>query len=95
ATPTGGAGAAGRAARAPVAERPQAQATLPASGPASTEELLLKPVNHFAAEMDYFAACALANQPPRTDGEMGLADVRIIDAIEQSLREGGVVRLQA
>lgn len=39
ATPTGGAGAAGRVARAPVAERPQAQATLPASGPASTGAL--------------------------------------------------------
>ena len=76
-------------------QRLQLRRGSPTSGPASTEELLLKPVNHFAAEMDYFAACALANQPPRTDGEMGLADVRIIDAIEQSLREGGVVRLQA
>lgn len=65
----------------------------PTSGPASTEELLLKPVDHFAAEMDHFSACVRDNQPPRTGGDMGLADVRIIEAVRRSVEEGRVVAL--
>jgi len=43
-------------------------------------------VNHFAAEMDHFSECVAADRPPRTPGEEGLADVRVIEAIAEAAR---------
>ena len=60
----------------------------PSTGPASTEELLIRPVNHFAAEMDAFCEAIHSGQPVPTDGRMGLADVRIIRALQRSIDEG-------
>ncbi|QEL17620.1 putative Rossmann-fold-type glycoside hydrolase [Limnoglobus roseus] len=48
----------------------------------------LSPVNHFAAEMDYFSTCVLKNENPLTPGEEGLADVRAIIAIAEATRTG-------
>ncbi len=48
----------------------------------------LKPVDHFAAEMDHFAECILRDKEPRTPGAEGLADMQIIAAIEESIRTG-------
>jgi predicted dehydrogenase len=53
----------------------------------------LSPVDHFAAEMDHFAACVQQDKPPRTPGEEGLADMRVIEAIERSAKEGRAVKL--
>ena len=50
------------------------------------EEIVLKPVDRFAAEMDAFATVVLDGGEVRTPGEMGLADVRIIEAIEEAAR---------
>jgi predicted dehydrogenase len=57
------------------------------------ETLLLQPVNHFAAEMDHFSAALLDGGPVRTPGELGLADVRIIEAIDEAIRTGGPVEV--
>ncbi len=54
-------------------------------------QLELKAINHFAAEMDHFAECLLHDQMPATPGEIGLADVRIMEAIHKALRTAGVV----
>jgi predicted dehydrogenase len=56
--------------------------------------LEITPVNHFAAEMEHFSQCILANQPPRTPGEEGLADHRVMAAIEESARTGQSVSLK-
>ncbi|MEZ6087119.1 MAG: Gfo/Idh/MocA family oxidoreductase [Pirellulaceae bacterium] len=45
-------------------------------------------VNHFASEMDHFSRSILEDQPPRTPGEEGLADMRILAAMAHSIREG-------
>jgi predicted dehydrogenase len=57
-------------------------------------ELKLPAVNHFAAEMDHFAECVLKNKEPRTPGQEGLADVRVIGAIAESARTGRPVSLK-
>lgn len=56
-------------------------------------ELKLEPVNQFAAEMDHFSECVLNNTEPRTPGEMGLADMRIVEAIGEAARTGRPVRV--
>lgn len=60
-------------------------------GGQQVNELRLEPVNHFAAQMDHFAECILHNRTPRTPGELGLADMRIINALQEAIRTGGTV----
>jgi len=50
-------------------------------------------VNHFAAEMEHFSECIRSNKQPRTPGEEGLADMRVIAAIEEAARSGKTVKL--
>ncbi len=57
-------------------------------------ELKLDPVNHFAAEMDHFSECVRADREPRTPGEEGLADMRVIAAIEEAAKSGRSVRVR-
>ena len=45
-------------------------------------------MNHFAAEMDHFSECVLSDKDPPTPGEEGLADMRVIAAIEEAARTG-------
>ncbi len=47
----------------------------------------------FALELDHFATAVRANQQPYTPGEEGMQDIRIIEAIFQSGREGKRVEL--
>ena len=56
-------------------------------------ELKLEAVNQFAAEMDHFSECVLNNTEPRTPGEMGLADMRIVEAVGEAARTGRPVRV--
>ena len=49
-------------------------------------------VNHFAAEMDDFAACIRQGVASRVAGEEGLRDLRIIEAIYRSAETGREVR---
>ncbi len=49
--------------------------------------------DHFGGETKYFSDCVLDDRPPEPDGEEGLADVRVIKAIEESLKTGRPVTL--
>jgi predicted dehydrogenase len=56
-------------------------------------EIPLVQGNHFALEMDHFSSCILNNLEPRTPGAEGLADMRVIAAIEKSIHSGGIVKV--
>jgi hypothetical protein len=45
--------------------------------------------DHFGGETEYFSECILKNVDPEADGEEGLNDVRVIVAIEESLKGNG------
>lgn len=49
--------------------------------------------DHFGGETKYFSDCILDDRHPEPDGEEGLADVRVIKAIEKSLDTGTPVTL--
>ena len=48
-------------------------------------------ITQFAAQVDGFSAAARAGQPHRTPGEMGLRDIRLIEAMYRSADDGGAV----
>jgi predicted dehydrogenase len=49
--------------------------------------------DQFALEMDHFAECVLEGKAPKTPGEEGLRDHRIMEAIYESARTGRSVRI--
>ncbi|MEP6643529.1 MAG: Gfo/Idh/MocA family oxidoreductase [Acidobacteriaceae bacterium] len=51
--------------------------------------------DQFAAELVYFSDCILRGKNPEPNGVEGLADVRIVRAIYESVRTGKVVKLPA
>jgi glucose-fructose oxidoreductase len=51
-------------------------------------------VDQFATQLDYFSDCILHGKEPGPSGAEGLADVRVIEAIYQSIRTGKVVQLK-
>jgi len=53
----------------------------------------IAPVNHFAVEMDDFARCVLEDRESIVPGEEGLRDLRIVEAIYESIATGAVVEL--
>jgi predicted dehydrogenase len=53
-----------------------------------------KPIDEFALELDYFATCIKKGHKPEPDGEQGLRDIIIIDAIYRAARKGGSVRIK-
>lgn len=57
-------------------------------------EMKLREVNHFAAEMEHFSACVLGDKEPRTPGEEGLADMRVIAAIAEAVKTGKAVAMR-
>ena len=59
-------------------------------GTPSRTEFFIEPINQFAAEMDAFSRCVLHKKPVPTPGEMGLKDMRIVLAVIESARRGGV-----
>jgi UDP-2-acetamido-3-amino-2,3-dideoxy-glucuronate N-acetyltransferase len=63
--------------RKPVAEKEAAQ-TVP-----------IPNYEPLRAECEHFLECIVARRQPRTDGESGLRVLRILEACEASLREGG------
>src|SRR6202140_2367752 len=50
---------------------------------------IFKPMDEFALELDYFAKCIREGHKPEPDGEQGLRDSVIIDAIYQAAKKGG------
>jgi glucose-fructose oxidoreductase len=57
------------------------------------EDRSLPQRDHFQLEMDHFSDCIANNTEPLTPGEDGLKDMRIIEAIYQSGREGKPIKL--
>src|SRR5690242_17084948 len=51
--------------------------------------------DQFAAELTYFSECLLKNKEPEPDGFEGLADVRIVEAIYESIRTRRTVPVRA
>jgi predicted dehydrogenase len=62
---------------------------------AGRQEVKVKDANQFAAEMDHFSQSVISDQDPRTPGEEGLRDIRILQAIYQSARERRPVSVTA
>jgi len=58
--------------------------TSPPPGPGKTQ---------FAGQLDHLAECILDGREPIVSGEEGLRDVRIVEAIYRSVREGRTVKL--
>jgi predicted dehydrogenase len=52
-----------------------------------------KKTDHFGGELKYFSECVLEDKSPEPGGEEGLLDVRVLVAIEQSLRTNRAVPL--
>ena len=57
------------------------------------ENIELPQVNQFAAEMDHFAECIQKDTIPRTPGEEGLADMKVIEKLYQSAASGKTIPL--
>jgi predicted dehydrogenase len=51
------------------------------------------PVDEFALELDYFAQCVRENKKPAPDGEQGLRDMIIMDAIYRAAQEEQTVKI--
>jgi predicted dehydrogenase len=58
-----------------------------------TRTTTFKTRDQFAAEILYFSECIRKNREPEPSGEEGLADVRVLRAIEKSVKDGRPVRL--
>jgi len=57
------------------------------------EEIQLKPVNHFAAEMDHFSDCVQNDKQPSTPGEEGLADMKVFAGINKACETGQIIKV--
>jgi predicted dehydrogenase len=50
--------------------------------------------DQFGGELKYFSQCILEDREPEPNGEEGMLDVRVIEAIESSLRTGRAQKLE-
>jgi glucose-fructose oxidoreductase len=57
------------------------------------KEISVDRVDQFGAEIEYFSQCILDRAEPEPSGYEGLADVRVIEALLQSMRSGSPVKL--
>jgi predicted dehydrogenase len=64
--------------------------TLEGNGP-TREVGAGNPLLQFQNQLDAFSLAARANTPHRTSGEMGLRDIRLIEAMYRSADNGGVI----
>ncbi len=53
-----------------------------------SSEQAFEVTNQFGGELQYFSDCILHNREPEPNGEEGLADVRVLAAIERALESG-------
>ena len=60
-----------------------------------TRKLSFPKRDQFAAEISYFSDCILKNREPEPSGQEGLADVRVVEAIYESIRSAASVDLPA
>jgi predicted dehydrogenase len=57
------------------------------------EEQTFEAIDAYASELEYFAACIVRDSAPEPSGVEGLQDVRIVEAIYRSARDGRPVTL--
>lgn len=57
------------------------------------EERQIEAKNQFALEMDHLSQCIIQNRQPKTPGEEGLQDVRLIQTIYEAARTGQKIQL--
>jgi len=50
--------------------------------------------DHFGGELKYFSDCILEDRDPEPDGEEGLADLAVIEAVVKALETGGSVPVE-
>ncbi|MBS1807988.1 MAG: Gfo/Idh/MocA family oxidoreductase [Acidobacteria bacterium] len=53
----------------------------------------IRPMDHFAAEMDHLSECVMDNKEPLTPGEEGLRDLKYMMAIYEAARTGKTVKV--
>lgn len=58
------------------------------------DEKTFPPVNQFAPELVYFSSCLLEGKEPEPSGVEGLADVRVIEALQRSAELGRPISLE-
>ncbi|RYE75861.1 MAG: Gfo/Idh/MocA family oxidoreductase, partial [Myxococcales bacterium] len=58
-----------------------------------TTQVKTEKVNQFTSEMDHFSRCVLDNKESDTPGAEGLADMRVVKAIEEAARTGATVKV--
>jgi predicted dehydrogenase len=75
------------------AYRHDATATLAVNRHGKRETFSFDPSDQFAADISYFSSCILQDRPPEPSGVDGLQDVRLIEAIYRSARDGRPVTL--
>ncbi len=68
--------------------------TLEVQAQGKTKKRTLPERDQIGPELLYFSQCVLEGKNPEPDGQEGLADVRIITALYESIRTGQPVRLQ-
>lgn len=51
-------------------------------------QLKIQEISQFASQFDHFSKCVLEDTETRTPGEMGLADMKIVEAIHRSIKSG-------
>jgi glucose-fructose oxidoreductase len=51
------------------------------------------PANQFVGQLDHLSQCVLSRREPIVPGEEGLADLRVIEAVYRSAREGRAVAM--
>jgi glucose-fructose oxidoreductase len=59
-----------------------------------TTERRFEKRDHFAPELLYFSDCILEDREPEPSGREGLADVRVIEAIQRSIESGRIEKLE-
>ncbi|MEF2552455.1 Gfo/Idh/MocA family oxidoreductase [Aurantimonas sp. A2-1-M11] len=57
-------------------------------GDGETQERKAPVVDHFGGETDYFSDCILNDRQPEPDGEEGVLDMIVLDAIDRSIATG-------
>jgi predicted dehydrogenase len=59
------------------------------------DKISYKSTDHFGGELKYFSDCILHDLDPEPDAEEGLADVRVLEAIQRAIETGQVQSLAA
>lgn len=58
-------------------------------------KIMFPQVDHLGGHMAYFSDCIMSRTPPEPDGEEGLADMRVLFAVEEAARTGRPVAISS